>query len=226
MSSHPSMLVVLREVRGSATAAENFHVRRILEYLRRQHDLRTVTLMAGGLQDRLRNLLRGLPPEATAYYTSENRERLRQALVPAPEYVYLIHESLFPFDRDIEQGPWLRIHYEMNPISMLSSSDPDWQVRAMTFWGRWYERNYYGARGAWLVAISEQDADWLQRDGRRPVVSAVGALPPKGLRADAGVLAEFVLTGTYDWWRKVRDLQHFAARAPKLPLIEIGRAHV
>jgi hypothetical protein len=207
-------LYVTRRSTGGPHAGDQVHVRRMLAFLESRIDLNVLELEPLGKAGRIGNLLRAWPIEMTGFYGSSNVERLNAAIAEhRPDVVYLIHEALFPFADHID-GPQV-VLFCMNAISCLAETDPAISVRITAPIARRYENRFFRSTAAQtLILVSRADAQWFRGlwhvDMPFPI-AAPGALRPVPLGEDAGVSPELLITGSYAWWRKRRDLKEFAS---------------
>lgn len=206
-------MYVVRRAVGGPQAGDQVHVRRMLSWLEPRLDLKIVELDPLDRAGRVANLLRGWPMEMTGLWGAKNRKSLADAMAAhEPAYVYLIHEATFPFADDVRDAT--SILFCMNAISCLAESDPSLWVRLTAAQARAFEDRYFRPRkNRKLVLVSRADARWLRErfaSRERWPIAAPGALPARPLDDDARLHREVLITGSYDWWRKRRDLKQFA----------------
>lgn len=221
-STRPRALYVTRRSAGGPHAGDQVHVRRMLAFLEPRFHLKVVELEPLGRAGRIGNLLRGWPIENTGFYGPANLELLKEAIsAHRPEVVYLVHEALFPF-ADHVNGPAVAL-FCMNAISCLARTDPALAVRMSAPMARAYENRFFRpTRTRTLILVSRADARWFRAlwrvDNQFPI-AAPGALPPIPLADDAIVMPELLITGSYGWWRKRRDLREFASHDLDMPIL-------
>jgi hypothetical protein len=220
-----SVLMVIRDSGGGSQAGDVVHLRYIEAFLRERFAVvETLRLRPAGKVSRVLSMLGGLwPSEMTGYVNAANRKRLVEALSQqAYDYVYLLHECLFPYSAEVRQTGAHCVLFAMNSPSSLCATDPSPLQRALAPLPFAFERRYFVAPNATLLPVSRADARWLRSHGfpgQHFPIAPPGALPPKLLRAEARISRELVVTGSYDWWRKRRDLRAFAKDSPDLPII-------
>lgn len=218
------ILFLTRALNGPPHAGDQVYTRRLKSRLQRDHEVVTLELDLAGKPERVRNLLRGWPPEMTGYATRRNRAAIRNALGGGGvfDFIYLVHESLFALQTELADSGAGIVLISTNSISLLQSSDPSRVQNLLSWLADNYEKRFYSLTDAQLVVVSETDHEWLAGRislPRRHRVSFPGALPLIALDADAVVSRELVLTGSYAWWRKRRDLRWFARRALDMPVV-------
>lgn len=222
MSAKPRALYVVRRAVGGSQAGDQVHVRRMLRWLEPRLDLKIVELEPLSPAGRVVNLFRGWPVEMTGLWGPRNRKTLADAMAAhRPAYVYLIHEAIFPFADDVRDAT--SVLFCMNAISCLAESDPSPWVRLTAPSARAYEDRYFRPRDdRKLVLVSRADARWLRKrfaSRERWPIAAPGALAARPLDESASLHREVLITGSYDWWRKRRDLKEFARRNVGAPLL-------
>jgi hypothetical protein len=169
----------------------------------------------------LLSVLGGRPPETTRYLSAGNAGRLTERLAGhAFDAVVFNHEATFPLSAKVTDPKIRRVLYSHNTHSLVAATDPSRLGRLMRPLATAFERRWYGDPGARLVCISQGDVAGLRAAGVRRqdiLVAPPGAPPSNPLAPGAGVIGEAILTGSYGWWRKRRDLKAFA-EGPSLPL--------
>jgi hypothetical protein len=222
MTGKPRALYVVRRPKAAPQAGDQVHVRKMVPWLQARLDLNVLELGEVERPRRLINLMHGWPFEMTGLWSPENRRLLRDAIAThRPDYVYLINEALFPFARDITDAHV--VLFAMNSISSLAVTDPSPSVRLMAPLARAYEDRYFKPRERQtLTLVSRADARWLRQrfaTAERFPIAVPGALPSAPLDDDAEVRREILIAGSYDWWRKRRDLQDFARHDLRAPIL-------
>jgi hypothetical protein len=163
---------------------------------------------------RLFNLLRCGPPEAARHLRRENGERLKAAIRSfAPDVICLNHEyTFFLLPIAARSGAGI-VLYAHNVHSQILDTDRRLSSRLFKQAAARFERRFYGDQRAELVCISQSDARYLREGGVRTSSLVVSPGPPPAipLASDARVERSLVITGSYGWWRKLRDLKRFAA---------------
>jgi hypothetical protein len=156
------------------------------------------------------NLVLGVPYQRARFATRANIRNLRQ-MVGEHDVTICSWE---PFDwlaTGLRSPTILIIHnvssngllslFPGNPLAALASA----RVRA------WERRCYRAQNFAAVAALSRHDHAYLQSIGApNPLLLPPGMPPCIPLAPDAAVVAEIVVSGTYDWSPKRRDLMAFA----------------
>lgn len=217
----PRLLVVRPRRQGNGNGGDEVMYSHSLKYIDRMgitYDV--IELQPVSRTMKMLNLLR-LPAEIAGYAGYQNVERVRNALAQSVyDSVIFFNEVTFPSlpgGKHSGLRPILAAH---NVQSVVASSDPSPIVRATGFLARAFERRYYADPDVALVCISQGDVDGLRaaRIHRRDIaIAPPGAPPAADLVASAQILPVAVITGSYGWWRKKRDLRRLAAGAWTLP---------
>jgi hypothetical protein len=209
-------VLIIRPRKVAAHGGDEVVYRRSIEFLEREVDatFAIMELQPVGRWRRLGNLLR-FPPELARFAGPENDRRVSERL-QAGGYanVLLFNEVTFPLLPVLTRHGLKPVLVAHNVQSVVASSDPSPIVRATAEIARRFERRYYDARGTTLVCISNTDIAGLKAAGvdRHDVYLAPPGVPPaKPLAEHATVQRELMLTGSYGWWRKRRDLKRLAA---------------
>jgi len=208
----PLCMVVRPSLRSSQAGGDEVVYRRTIEYLSR--GFRVVTLELGETSriGKYLGIVRGNPPEATRYLNPENARRLSQAIArERPDVVCFFNEVSFPFSQVARDQGLLCVLLAHNVHSLVAASDPGWFSRLLRPLAVAFERRWYADPSAILVCLSQADVEGLHAAGigRAAVLAPPGAPPSVVLDADAKVVEELVLLGSYAWWRKRRDLRAF-----------------
>jgi hypothetical protein len=107
--------------------------------------------------------------------------------------------------------------FPRNPIAAMAAA------RARRWERRWYRSKYFAA----IATLSIRDRDYVQNlEGRPSVLLLPPGMPPcADLAVDATLSGEIVLSGTFDWIPKHRDILIFARDYVGLPHRLPVRAH-
>lgn len=201
-----------------ASGGDTIVYRRLAAYLAERTDMRLLELTPIPRLAQLYHVARATPPEATRYISRRNRRALRQALEGGDYDVVLFgHESTFPLSDEPAIASARKLFFAHNVHSLIAKTDRSLVARLTGAAARTFEKRWYADPSAELICISQADVRGLAEHGLGKAPAAVvppGAPPPVALRADARVFPEAVLTGSYGWWRKRRDLKRFAAEPP------------
>lgn len=214
----PSCLIVRPAASTELNGGDTVVYRRLAEYLGRHADLDTLELRRLPRVSHALNLFRGLPPEVGGYFGASNRARLAEALARRRyDAIVFAHEATFPLSADCRPGQARKIFFSHNVQSVIAESESSLLGPMMRPLAKAFDRRWCADPEATIICISRADVDGMRRIGaRRPDVQTAppGAPPSVALQPGATVLPELVLTGSYGWWRKRRDLKHFAEGAP------------
>jgi hypothetical protein len=206
-------LIIVPAEHGTATTGDRVVIDHLLTFLQEHYTCEIVQFgRSGGARKIFNVLLYRLPLELSPYWQPGHRRRLRQILaLSSDRTVFILHEGLFYLADEIDlttTGVTLFAHNMLSRFTVDSIVQP-----ILTALSRRYERRWYGKQGARLVLISQGDRDAAVGLGIAAPDAPVA--PPGAPRAselaDHAVFAgESVITGTYGWWRKRRDLEDFA----------------
>jgi hypothetical protein len=216
----PTCLMVRPAPSADPNGGDTIVYRRLTDYLQRRANLDVLELKRLTRLPHALNLCRGLPPEVGGYASAANRAALARKLAERPcDVVIFSHESTFALIPVLKPGAARKVLYAQNMQSVIANSDPGPLGRLSPALATAFDRRWCSDPTAQVVCISRVDMDGLRRIGvtRRDIaVAPPGAPPAVALPQGAGVMPELLLTGSYGWWRKRRDLQHFA-KGPPLP---------
>ena len=205
-----------------ASGGDTIVYRRWAEYISARMAMETLELPPINRGSQLWNVLRGAPPEAARYDGARNRALLRGRLAERRfDVVLFAHESTFPLSDEPALAGLRKVFFTQNVHSLIARTDDSWAAKLMRPGAARFERRWYGDRSARLVCISQADLAGLRAlDVHRSDVSVAppGAPPEAPLAASAALRPQAVITGSYGWWRKRRDLKRFAAERPALPV--------
>lgn len=217
----PRCLVVRPEASRSAHGGDEIVYGRSLEFLSRAMHIETCELRANSRTRQFLELAKGIPPEVTRFLGPQNSSRVSQAIqVTRPDVVCFFNEVTFPFLTSAKLAGVRSVLVAHNVHSVVASSDPNWWPRLFQMTARQFERRWYDDRAAELVCISKLDVAGLRKAGltRTNIFIAPPGCPPSSPLIDnAPLTPELVLTGSYAWWRKKRDLKAFSER-DRLPI--------
>jgi hypothetical protein len=192
--------------------------RKSIPYLARFMAVETFELQPVGKIAKIANILKGNPPETTRFMSRANAEGVTQKLKSGQfDIVFLFNEVSFSQLPQVKAFNIPTVLVAQNVHSLVAATDPSRVARLLRPLALAFERRWYDDRYAGLVLISQADLMGLRQAGitRQDVTIAPAGPPPTvPLSADAPVLHEAVLTGSYGWWRKRRDLKSFAAGPP------------
>jgi len=211
---------------ADANGGDSVVYRRVEQFIADRAELVVLELQRVPRPAQLLNVIGGLPPEAAGYAGADNQRRVDAAIGQGGFDVALFgHESVFPLALAAPE-PRRRVLHAHNVQSLLSAD-------ARSPWEKWlrrlavrFDRRWASGPRDVLVCISRTDVAGLRALG---VVRDIGIAPPGAppavpLARSAEITPEVVLTGSYGWWRKRRDLFRFAAEPPLPFPILVGDA--
>lgn len=171
-----------------------------------------------GRTRQLLEIAKGAPPETTRYLGQENRKRVYRAIEAArPDVVCFFNEATFPLVAVAKSVGIRSVLAAHNVHSVVAATDPDIRARVFKPFAVQFERRWYDDAAAELVCISRLDVEGLRKAGVKRehiFIAPPGCPTPTALNEGAGLAPEIILTGSYAWWRKRRDLKTFALGAP------------
>jgi hypothetical protein len=211
--------LVVRPVQPEAAhGGDEIIYRRSIEFLSRTMDVEICQLQSVGRARQFIELFKGTPPETTRFLGEENRQRVSAAIASyKPDVACFFNEVTFPSFASAKAAGIKTVLVAQNVHSIVAATDPAGWTKIFEPLAAMYERKWYGDEAAELVCISKVDVDGLAKAGvrRKKIWVAPPGCPPAAPLADhAGLLPELVLTGSYAWWRKRRDLKKFAKGDP------------
>jgi hypothetical protein len=204
---------------GGANGGDEVIYKRSIAYLKRDADTELFELQPVGKARQIFEIFRGAPPEATRFTGGDNAERLAAVLAGSQfDAVCLFNEVTFSYTGQVKAAGLPVVLIAQNVHSLVAATDPSAVARLLRPMAVAFERRFYADPQIALVCISRADVEGLKAAGiertRDLWIAPAGAPPAKPLSPDAPILREAVLTGSYGWWRKRRDLKSFAAGEP------------
>ncbi len=214
----PLLLALRPASTGSAQGGDEIMYRKSFPYLRERAELDVLELQPIGKFAKVLKLATMTPPECTRFISRANARAVATQLA-AQRYdgVLLFNEVCFPMLSTVKRAAVPAVLIAQNVHSLVAATDPSPLARALRPLALAFERRFYADPASRLVAISAVDVAALRATGIARddiLVAPPGAPPAEPLAPDAPVLGEAIVTGSYDWWRKRRDLKSFAAGAP------------
>jgi hypothetical protein len=217
-------LFVRPQVSGEQNGGDEVVYRKILAGLQQLMDVDVLELEPVGKPKQVLEIFRGAPPECTRYISRHNAQLLAHQLRTASYQVALFNnEVTFPVSPVAGRMGVRRVQMAHNVHSLIARTDPSALGRMMLPFALAFEHRLYADPGVELVCISKADVRGLKLAGVRAKslwLAPPGAPPAEPLSPGARLTPEIVLTGSYAWWRKRRDLAAFAAEpSPGLPIL-------
>ena len=217
-------LFVRPQVSGEQNGGDEVVYRKILACLTPLMDVDVLELEPVGKLQKFLGILSGAPPECTRYISGRNAKLLEAQLrTTAYDVALFNNEVTFPVSPVAKRMGVRRVQMAHNVHSLIARTDPSTLGRMMLPFALAFERRLYADPEIELVCISKADVHGLALAGVRPKslwLAPPGAPPAEPLSPSAQLTPEIVLTGSYAWWRKRRDLAAFAAEpSPGLPIL-------
>lgn len=209
---------------AEASGGDEVVYRKILGHLAPLMDVDVLELEPVGKPRQILEIFRGAPPECTRYVSRRNARLVADQLRTTSYQVVLFNnEVTFPVSPVARRAGVRRVQMAHNVHSLIARTDPSALARMMLPFALAFERRLYAAPDIELVCISKADVRGLALAGIRPKslwLAPPGAPPAEPLSPSARLTPEIVLTGSYAWWRKRRDLAAFAAEpSAGLPIL-------
>lgn len=217
LTTRPRCLAIRPAPAPGAAGGDEVVYRKSFPYLERFMDLEVLELQPTSTLNRYLGILQGNPPETTRFLSRKNAQLVAETLRRSKfDIVFLFNEVTLPMLDVVKAAGIPAVMVTQNVHSMVAATDPSPVARMMRPFALAFERRYYADPGAALVLISQADLQGLREAGitRSDIVIApAGAPPASPLAPEAPILREAVVTGSYGWWRKRRDLTSFAKGA-------------
>lgn len=211
-SAKPSVLWVGKApVNGGG---DEIYDRRVIQNLSDRAEINRFEMQPQGLGSRLAALARGIP-HPRYKYVGRSVQRHFNAVAAQHDHVVISWESFDSLLWTAPRGTTLIVHNVMSDVlGQLYGGHPLLRWAGIQS-GQW-ERRTYRLPGHRLVALSMRDRDLLREIAPGAEVTlAPPGMPPCVPLASDRVIPEIVLSGSYDWAPKRRDLLVIAA--------EVGR---
>lgn len=199
--------------KGSVNPAggDEVYDRKVLAFIRETHDVDIFHPEPATRLKRLINLAAGIPIHRASYYTRENVIQLKRLIAKVPYDAVVTSWEPFDFLANYSKRNIVILHnmtsdaicqiFPENLIARLYSA----RVR------RWESKLYRRHNIAALIVLSQRDADIVrQHCDIDPIVAHPGSPPQADLSDMAEFKPEIVISGTYDWLPKRRDLKRLA----------------
>lgn len=158
------------------------------------------------------------PPEQWGFGNGEDAENVRRLLAQGFDAVVFSHEHLDAFAamvRPTSDLPFISVRHNVSSDAMASILGADTLAGGLyrAFSERQERRALRGTLYQAITAISTRDRELLREISRRDDIALVlpGAPPPTQLRDDATCARDLLISGTFDWFPKARDLRAFAS---------------
>lgn len=211
--------LIVRPAKSKAEhAGDEIVYGRSIEYLSKSMQVDVCELEPIGRVRQLFEIAKGAPPETTRYLGEENWKRVYRAIEDTrPDVVCFFNEVTFPFLTVAKSAGIRSVLAAHNVHSVVAATDRDIRTRVFKPLAVQFERKWYDDEAAELVCISNLDVEGLRKAGirrERIFVAPPGCPAPVTLCESAMLVPEIILTGSYGWWRKRRDLKRFALGAP------------
>lgn len=184
---------------------DEIYDRRLTDRLGKSVPLERLTFEPQPTGAKVAALARGVPHNRYKYTSPQMARALRQAIAKGA-YPVVSWEALESLVWTIDEPVTLIVHNVMSDVlDQLYGRHP--LLRWAAVQSRWWERRTYRRPNVRLVALSEHDRRLLQElaPGKDIAVAPPGT-PPVIPLAEERVIGEIVLSGSYEWLPKRRDL--------------------
>lgn len=201
-------LLWIGKAAGSGAAGDEVYDRKIIAELERAgHCVERIAPVQVSRQRELRNMIRGVPYYRARYQSPDNLSRLREA-ARGYDAVICSWEPLdgLAFDLGV---PVVPILHNVTSQSLVAMSPANPIARLLASGARAWERRAYGSgRFPAIAVLAEADAAQVRKVARGvPVIYAPPGLPlGPALVVDAAFRSEILISGTFDWRVKRRDI--------------------
>jgi hypothetical protein len=192
---------------------DEIYDRKIIQALRRHHQVDQVSIPPNPRLKRLVNALRGLPLYRDTYYSKRASREIHAALQDRHyDGVVFSWEPLDVYFGEVDQPSVMILHnitsdaiVQIFPNNALSR----WFASLLSGWER---RTYHKNPASPLVVLSKRDREIASTTWPKAVsfLAAPGAPPVQSVDRAASVAYELVVSGTYEWKPKRRDVCRLA----------------
>jgi hypothetical protein len=205
---------------------DSVYDRKLQQALAAQHDITPYPLGRNGrLKQLVSAAVRLSPPEQWGFGGDGDVEKVRNLLRQGFDAIVFSHEHLDAFAarlRPHTEIPFVSVRHNVSSDAMASILGADTPAgglyRALS--ERQERRALRGPLFQTVTAISTRDRELLRKIGQRDDVGLVlpGAPPPAPLHPSATCARDLVISGTFDWFPKARDLKAFARDFAAAPI--------
>lgn len=196
---------------------DEIYDRRVIQHLAAAAAITRLEMHPQSVPTRLGSLVRGIPHPRYKYAGPAAQRRFREAAAQH-DHVVISWESFDTLVGMAPAGTTLIVHNVMSDVlAQLYGRHP--LLRWAGVQSRRWEKRTYCRAGLRLVALSQRDRCLLEElvPGAEVIVAPPG-MPPRVALASDRVIPEVVLSGSYGWAPKRRDLLAVAG--------ELGRSSV
>lgn len=193
---------------GDSGAGDEVYDRKLLQRLELSHDIIRFVPEPLSRPSKLLNLALGVPLYRATYRSHANIMRLRTLIRETNPNVVAISWEPFDFFAAVIDKPVVLLLHNITSDAIL-------EVFYRNFVAKWYARKlsryeemlYNRANISSVVVLSVRDADVARGLVKcKPVIVVSPGAPPVSGRPDNQVRPELIISGTYDWYPKRRDL--------------------
>ncbi len=179
--------------------------RKLIAALGPGHDVTRFNVATQSPLNQIRNMLRGMP-HPQFKFTNPSIDRAFVETVDRHDRVVISHETLEHLAHCVDRPLTLLIHNVAHDILQQLYGDRLIGRLAARQSLRW-ERRTYARETIRLVTLSRRDKALVEALAPgRPVAVAYPGLPPLAPLQSGTIIPELVLSGSYDWYPKRRDL--------------------
>lgn len=209
---------------GSTSGGEDIYDKMLITHLEAKHEVTRFTPLPVSPFRKSLNTALGIPVYRASYHSRENTRRLRHSIEKAcPELVIISWEPFDSLVRNIDLPVIMILHnVTSNSIKEVFRGNPLiklYSIRIKTWERQLYRRKNIKS----LITLSEDDACLVKKlVGSKPVQVISPGMPKAAPAPKAEVRPELLISGTYGWFPKRRDLRRFVryvAKALEFPLI-------
>lgn len=210
----------VQKAETSGQGGDEVYNRKLLEHLSKTHEIDEFTVPELSTRFKIANLMRGLPHNRISFDLADTVKLLRaRILTGSYDAVIVSWEQLDTLAWKLGQPIILILHniagnamreiYPWNPIAKIAAMQAN-------FW----ERHIYRSQQiAAIGVLSIRDYCWVRKcvPGKAVALIPPGVPPLAELAPDAIVRRELLLSGSYDWSAKRRDIIAFARAYAGIP---------
>lgn len=193
---------------GTIGAGEEVYDRKLLQRLEQKHEIVRFRPEKVGPAAKFANLGRGVPLYRATYRSKANIARLRALVDEHLPDVVIISWEPYDFMAAAITCPTVLVLHNITSDAVTEVFHGHLIARIYSLWTRRWERRLYQRENIKaIVTLSERDAAITRKLVRGKVVEViVPGAPPMAAPPVPELRSEMLISGTYDWYPKRRDL--------------------
>ncbi len=190
---------------------DEIYDRKIIASLPSNLNISRIGIERASRKAQLAALLRGIPHSRFRFASLENIREVRELSVKYDVAVISL-EALESYVVQLECPKLLLLH-NIHSNGLLEIFPRSSIATVGAWWSRRWERKIYGQRDLVIAVLSERDKRLLLRIApkARVVIVPPGSPPSAPLSSKATLVKDLLISGSYSWWPKRRDVERFAS---------------